>query len=267
MNLQGHVKYLQMVIVRLENIVFLCITLIYNGYRMDNLQKYKPTDKMVDLISDDYSLLQVMSRFGLSLGFGDKTVSEVCEMNHVDCRTFLAVVNFMAEGFSRLSGDHDEISIPALIDYLRQAHIYFLDFCLPSIRRKLIEAIDCSQDDVAFLILKFFDEYMREVRRHMDYEEKTVFKYVDALLQGNAPRNYQISTFSKHHDQVGETLTELKKLIIKYCPAKANVNLLNAALFDIYACEEGLESHCKVEDYIFVPAILNLERRMIENEK
>ncbi len=101
----------------------------------------------------------------------------------------------------------------------------------------------------------------------MDYEEKTVFKYVDALIAGNAPKNYQISTFSKHHDQVGEKLTELKNIIIKYCPAKANENLLNAALFDIYACEAGLESHCKVEDYIFVPAILNLERRIRENEK
>jgi len=28
-----------------------------------------------------------MSRFGLSLGFGDKTVKEVCELNGVDCRT------------------------------------------------------------------------------------------------------------------------------------------------------------------------------------
>ena len=58
-----------------------------------------------------------------------------------------------------------------------------------------------------------------------------------------------------------------ENIIIKYCPAKANENLLNAALFDIYACEAGLESHCKVEDYIFVPAILNLERRIRENEK
>ena len=56
-------------------------------------------------------------------------------------------------------------------------------------------------------------------------------------------------------------------MTIKYCPAKANENLLNAALFDIYACEAGLESHCKVEDYIFVPAILKLERRIRENEK
>lgn len=59
---------------------------------------------MIDLIGDNYSLLQVMSRFGLSLGFGDKTVKEVCEMNNVDCQTFLVVVNFMAEGFSRMDG-------------------------------------------------------------------------------------------------------------------------------------------------------------------
>lgn len=233
---------------------------------MDRLQKYKESDRMIDLISDNYSLLQVMSRFGLSLGFGDKTVQEVCEMNKVDCRTFLLVVNFVAEGFSRLDSS-EEISIPALVDYLRQAHFYFLEFSLPAIRRKLIEAIDCSQDDISFLIIKFFDEYMREVRKHMDYEEKTVFKYVDALLQGKTLANYKISTFSKHHDQVGEKLTELKKIIIKYCPAKANTNLLNAALFDIYACEEGLESHCKVEDYLFVPAILKLERRIKGNEK
>lgn len=234
---------------------------------MDKMQKYKSTDKMIDLISDNYTLLQVMSRFGLSLGFGDKTVKEVCEMNQVDHPTFLAVVNFMVEGYSRIDNGGEEISIPALVDYLRQAHTYFLDFCLPGIRRKLIDAIDCSDDDVSFLILKFFDNYMNEVRRHMEYEEKTVFKYVDSLLNNNPPPNYQISTFSKHHDLISEKLTELKNILIKYCPPKANKTLLNAALFDIYTCEEGLESHCKIEDYLFVPAILKLERRIGTHEK
>lgn len=233
---------------------------------MAETQKYKPADKMIDLISDNYNLLQVMSRFGLSLGFGEKSVREVCEMNGVDCSTFLAVVNFVVEGYSRMD-DGESVSVPALVDYLRQAHSYFLDFCLPDIRRKLICAIDCSDDDVSFLILKFFDEYMREVRKHMEYEDKTVFTYVDSLLEGKHPKNYQISTFSKHHDSISERLTELKNILIKYCPDKANKSMLNAALFDIYACEEGLDSHCKVEDYLFVPAILKLEKRLIENEK
>jgi hypothetical protein len=46
---------------------------------MANIVRYQATDRMSDLISDNYSLLMVMSRFGLSLGFGDKTVAEVCE--------------------------------------------------------------------------------------------------------------------------------------------------------------------------------------------
>jgi regulator of cell morphogenesis and NO signaling len=229
---------------------------------MDNLQKYKPTDKMIDLISDNYSLLQVMSRFGLSLGFGDKTVKEVCELNGVDCRTFLIVVNFIAEGFSRLDGDDGEISIPGLIDYLRQAHIYFLDFSLPAIRRKLIEAIDCSQDDVAFLILKFFDEYTKEVRKHMEYENVKVFTYVSALLNGEHPSGFSIGVFARRHDQVNAKLTELKNIIIKYYPATGNNQLLNAVLFDVFSCEEDLASHNRVEDYLFVPAVMELEEKL-----
>ena len=43
----------------------------------DNIPKYKATDKMSDLICENYTLLMVMSRFGLPLGFGDKNVKEV----------------------------------------------------------------------------------------------------------------------------------------------------------------------------------------------
>ena len=37
---------------------------------MYKTSKYTPTDKMSYLICDNYTLLQVMSRFDLSLGFG-----------------------------------------------------------------------------------------------------------------------------------------------------------------------------------------------------
>lgn len=234
---------------------------------MDNLQKYNPTDKMSDLIADNCSLLQVMSRFGISLGVGEKSVQEVCDAHGVDCHTFLTIVNFMVEGFVHIDDESDGLSIPSLVHYLRQSHLYFLEFSLPAIRVKLLEAIDYSENDISFLILKFFDEYMCAVRRHMEYEDKTVFKYVEGLMNGMTPDSYQIGTYSKHHEQVGETLTELKNILIKYCPEHVNVNLLNVALTDIYACEEGLEWHSKVEDYLFVPAILHLERRLRDGEK
>ncbi len=214
---------------------------------------------MVSLIADNYQLIQVMSRFGIPMGFGDMTVEEVCADNGVDCSTFLAVINFMVEGFSNFNNE-SQVSVESLLHYLRQSHIYFLDYCLPSIRRKLIEGISLRTTDVSFLILKFFDEYMHEVRVHMEYEEKTVFNYVNALLAGETPENYKIATYSEHHDLVSSKLKELKNIIIKYCPKDADINLLNNALYDIYRCETELESHCHVEDCLLVPAIIRLER-------
>ena len=230
---------------------------------MSEPHKYHPADKMSDLICDNYSLLMVMSRFGLSLGFGDKTVKDVCEAQHVDCQTFLAVANFISEEQLSYNESEDAFSIPALMDYLKRAHTYFLDFNLPAIRRKLIEAIDCSgSDDVAFLILKFFDEYAKEVRRHMEYENEAVFTYVDGLLGGKLSDRYSIATFASKHNQIDAKLKELKNIIIKYYPEKENNNLLNAVLFDIFNCEQDLASHCQVEDYMFVPAVAQMERRL-----
>lgn len=228
---------------------------------MCKTKTYKPTDKMSDLICENYALLQVLSRFGVSLGFGDKTVREVCETDHVDCDTFLIVVNFLTEGNSRIQDHLKGLSITALMDYLQRAHTYFLGFQLPTIRRKLIEAIDFSAgNEVSFLILQFFDAYVDEVRKHMEYENQKVFSYVRNLLAGHRVSGYNIGVFARRHDQVNAKLTELKNIIIKYYPAVGDNQLLNATLFDIFSCEEDLASHNRVEDYLFIPAIMEIEK-------
>ena len=53
---------------------------------------YKPTDKMSGLITSHYKMLFVMSRFGIPLGFGDKTIEEVCSENDIDVATFLVTI-------------------------------------------------------------------------------------------------------------------------------------------------------------------------------
>lgn len=236
---------------------------------MNEPHKYRASDKMSDLICDNYSLLMVMSRFGLSLGFGDKSVKDVCEAQGVDYRTFLAVANFISEEqYAYTYGEEENaFSITALMNYLKQAHTYFLDFKLPVIRRKLIDSIDCSgTDNVAYLILKFFDEYAKEVRRHMEYENEAVFTYVEGLLQGKLSDTYNIATFASKHNQIETKLKELKNIIIKYYPEKDNNNRLNAVLFDIFNCEHDLASHCQVEDYMFVPAVAQIERRLKDEQ-
>lgn len=213
---------------------------------------------MRDLVSDNSALLLVMGRFGISLGFGDKSVRDVCRTHHVDENTFLEVANFVSDR----EYHYESVSLSSLIGYLKQAHEYFLDFNLPNIRRKLIESIDYSgSNDIAMLIVKFYDEYVTEVRRHMEYENEVVFTYVEQLSQGLLNRNYTISEFAGKHTPIGDKLKELKDIVIRYYPERNNY-LLNAVLLDIILCEQDLTSHCMIEDQLFVPAVRHIEQQI-----
>lgn len=220
---------------------------------------YEADDKMISLIRDNYDLLQSLGSFGISLGFGDKTVQETCEDNNVDTYTFLAVVNYTINGYGEFESD-EQISVPTLMHYLEASHAYFLDFQLPFIRKELQESLN-ENDSLAKLILRFYDEYAYEIRRHMKYEQKTLFPYVNTLLEGEPAKDYNVETFSKHHGAADKKLRELKLLIIKYLPQDGlHNNQLTATLHDIYDNEEWLRQHALVEDHIFVPAIRRLEQ-------
>ena len=144
--------------------------------------------------------------------------------------------------------------------YLEASHAYFLDFQLPFIRRELEESLN-KDDSLARLILRFYDEYAHEIRRHMSYEQKTLFPYVNTLLEGQPANDYNVETFSKHHGAADKKLRELKLLIIKYLPQDGlHNNQLTATLHDIFDNEEWLRQHAQVEDHIFVPAIRRLEQ-------
>ncbi|MDD7335972.1 MAG: helix-turn-helix transcriptional regulator [Prevotella sp.] len=232
---------------------------------MKKQKMYEADDKMISLIRDNYSVLQSLGSFGISLGFGDKTVSEVCESEGVDTRTFLAVVNFTVNNFLS-PDDAGQLSVDTLLKYLRASHQYYLGFELPFIKKELQGALD-SDDSVTRFILKLYDEFAQSVHRHMLYEEHTVFPYVQSLLDGQADMNYDVDTFSKHHSQTTQKLRELKSVIIKYLPSdKLHNNQLMATLYDIYNCEEYLSQHADVEDNIFVPAIRLLERKMKQSD-
>ena len=221
--------------------------------------EYTLQDKMRDLIDDNNLLLLVLSRFGIHFGFGDSTISEVCRDNNVDCPTFLAVANLIAgkdyTGYA--------VSLPALMDYLKRAHTYFSEFILPGIRRKLIEALNCNDvNDVAFLILKFYDDYTVEVENHMKYENDTIFVYVEKLMHGLPTGKFNISKYSVSHDNGSEKLKELKDIVIRHY-RQPNNDLLNSALYDIINCENDLISHSEIEERLFVPAVMKLEKTAV----
>lgn len=225
-------------------------------------KSYSPSTKLSDLICENYDLLLVITRFGISLGFGEKSIREVCEGNNVNTNTLMAVINALIH-----RSDHipetvlSDLSAPSLINYLRKSHNYFLDFRLPTLRQNLLAALSNCPDEVLFVIRQFYDEYVEEVRKHMNYEEKTVFPYVENLLAGTLDKDshYRIDIFSKRHDQIEMKISELKNLLIKYYPTVSGYEL-NSVLHDIFSSEDDLASHNYIEDYLFVPLIRKIEK-------
>lgn len=222
------------------------------------MQRYLASNRLRDMVADNSLLLPALSRFGISLGFGDSSVSSVCESHGVDTATFLAITNFI----SGKPFEAENISLPTIVSYLKSAHAYFIDYILPDIRRRLLETISQgSLCDVTIAIIRFYDEYVAEVKRHMEYENEYVFTYVDTLLEGNRPTDFSISIFRDNHRSIADKLKELKEILICHFTAeKGRVDMLNSLLFDIIVCERDLVTHCNVEDNLFIPAVEKLEK-------
>ena len=215
---------------------------------------YKGSDKICDLMSHEEDAIQIISRFGLEMGVGEQTIAQVCEAHRVHTPTFLAVVNHKLFKQRVLPAD---IDIPTLQRYLKNAHTYFLDFRLPRLRRALIEAIIPADPTTKIpgLILRCYDEFVEEIRTHIEHENKGLF---DEHV---------------HDDQrITDKLTEIKNLIIKYYPTKPTSTegtvtyTLISVMSDLWHTEQDFADHCAIEDDILRPALTNHRSRKTKVE-
>ncbi|MFI3278312.1 MAG: hemerythrin domain-containing protein [Rikenellaceae bacterium] len=212
---------------------------------------------MSDLICNNYSILQVMSRFDISLGVGDKSVDEVCRENGVDTATFLAIVNLLLHNNNRaykvsLRG----LVVEDLMKYLHNSHSYYLGFKLPSIRESLIKTLE--KGDISSLLIRYFDEYVEKVKVHLRYEEDQVFPYVERLSEANKEGDFSIDLFCAIHDNIDEPLTEFRNLIIKYYTGSSSYEI-TTIICDLLDCASDLMIHNLVEDKLLVPLIKSME--------
>lgn len=199
----------------------------------------------------------VLSRFNIPFGFGDSTVAQVCATHNVDCDTFLAVCNLLSTGEANV----EKVRLDSLINYLKKAHTSFLEVTLPRIREHLIEAISYSKaDEVSYLLIKFFDDYVEEVKRHMDHENEVIFSYAESLMSGNSDSICNISDFNANHGHMASKLQELKDIFIYHYNHAENARL-SVTLFDIIMCEKDMMAHFEVEKRLFIPAVELLERK------
>lgn len=235
--------------------------------------------KMAEVIHLNYHLLPIISRFGIHLGFGEKTIEQLCTEYDIDVNFFLIILNSYHDKkfFPRkyLQG----FPLKLIIDYLLKSHEYYLEIKMPRIEELLrqlsVQTAGMGEESLK-LIDQFFHEYKHELTSHIEREEEKVYPYVftvEQAFESRKPshdtvaliREYSIDDYESEHDNVEDKLYDLQNIIIKYLPLPLDMNLCHTILMELFRLESDLKDHARIEDKVLVPKVRYMEKWINEH--
>ncbi len=233
--------------------------------------------KMADVILTNSRLLWVLPYFEMNLGFGEKTVKQVCNENHTSVPLFLLVCNiYTFDDYYPESRDLKEIPIEGIIMYLQKSHPDYLKIRMPQLIDSIlnlanichIKNIDSILNLANICHIKngnmlhvFCEKYKQEVIAHFKYEEEIVFPYITQLLNGVKDTHYKIKEYETHHSDIDAALNDLKNIIIKYLPQDCTIEKCRSILLNLSMYEYDLRKHTLLEDKILVSLVELIEKK------
>lgn len=235
------------------------------------MELFDKNTKMTELVYANYLLLPVLNRFGISLGFQDKSVIDVCTEREIDMNFFLAIVNTFHQHEYFPEDELQSFSSNLIVDYLRKSHQDFIKDSLPNIEVLLLKVVKSSKSNDLKIIQKFYNKYKEELLEHIKDEEENAFPYALELQRvydlniSPLPKHiadYSIQSFEKEHTNVDEKLFDLKNIIIKFLQPNYNDKYCNEFLFKLFQFERDLTDHARIEDKILVPKVIEIEKEL-----
>jgi regulator of cell morphogenesis and NO signaling len=218
--------------------------------------------KMADLVLTNYRLLYVFPCFGVGLGFGERTVKQICEQHGISSSLFLLVCNIHT--FDDYVPDSDALAAIPLADlteYLRASHKEYLERRLPKIIDRILDLVDSCHIRHGEILARVCEKYRLEVVAHFDYEEQTVFPYITTLLDGHKPDRYKIKEYESNHGDLDAALSDLKNIVIKYFPETVTIDMSRDVLIDLFLFESDLAKHTILENRILISLVESIENR------
>ncbi|RUA23903.1 MAG: hypothetical protein DSY76_08715 [Bacteroidetes bacterium] len=230
--------------------------------------------KMADVILQNHHLLAVINRFGIALGFGDKSVKEVCQDYQLNTDFFLEIINAFNDPDFYPQHNLEKFPLSLIIDFLRKAHSFYLEQKIPEISGmidKLVQSSPDNQQKTMQMIQIFFKEYQQNLREHIAREEAVVYPYILKLenyLQSPTKSEeayeelmrYQIENYAEEHDNIEDSLQELKTIIIKYLPPQQDYFLCYKILGQLDHLAEDMNNHTAMENKVLVPRVQIMEQ-------
>lgn len=211
------------------------------------MQLIKSSVRLSKLISEHNYLVPVINRFGVKLGVGDKTISELCAEYFLDENFFLTIVNtYLNEDFFP-EKKLQSFELDMVADYLQKTDAYYVKGQLPNIEKHLNAFVAMSSPDnkqlglIKKLYFEFKDEFIKRVENGLD-----------GLIEDD--NSYAL-------------LLDIKTILIKHISGSFNENLCYAVLFTIDSLVGDLQKHNRIREKIFKSMVDNLIESGIDDWK
>lgn len=223
---------------------------------------FQPNMRMADMIAANHNLILVFPRLGLRLGFGEKSVKEVCDSMGISSEVLLLICNLYT--FEDYTVDVTTLrseDVQAVVAYLKRSHRYYVDERLPHIERHLHHVMSQVEDRYRTLLHQFFSDYCHQVNAHFESEEREVLPYLEKLLEGAVCSPSAAEQVELTHEGLRDTLSDLTQILYKYVPC----HNITEEFFEMVTCilqlSGDLDKHALVEEQVILPYIGYLEER------
>jgi len=234
--------------------------------------------KLADAIHYNHLLLPVINRLGVQLGFGDKSIQQICKEKNIDPDFFLIIINAFLDHDVHKTLKIQSVSVVDMIEYLQATHQYYLDRLIPEVENRINALIQHSDiDQKQFLLVKnFFAEYKNEFYAHLNLEEKSIYPYsvdvykafISGILSNELKEKIHsepIDSYAEEHSDIESKLFDLKNILIKYLPESRDSYLRNQVLNALFKLENDLNDHSRIENMVLVPRIAEIEKQLLNS--
>ena len=235
---------------------------------MSNVLNITPQTKLSDIVAAKPSLLSVLERLNIKLGFGDASVLDICNQYGFSLPLFTNICAIYSGKRVDLQEPLGKEDLLHLIDYLQTSHKYYSKQLLPAIHNKIHQLAKNGDASNSRIINKFYDDYDIELANHFNFEENIVFPYTRQLLENGSSRAFgkgvKIEQFEQNHTNIEEKLADLKNILLKYLPPEYSNAIRFKLLSDISLLETDLLHHTAIEDMLLVPSLTILKNNGVK---
>ncbi len=200
------------------------------------------TTILSEVIDNHHSLIPLLNRFGIRMGLGDKSISQICKEYKLNEEFFLAIINTYINEDYFPERTLLKFDIATVISFIKKTEMYLHHYQLSNLEKHLNAFITTSDPEnkqlklTQRLFVRFKEEYVNHIER--------------SSIELPASE---------------EALQDLKSIFIKHISGNFNENLCYAVIFSIDSLLKDLQKHNRIKVKILQPMIENLAVSGVDN--